>query len=440
MPETAPSILVLGASGLIGSAVAGELHIEGFTVAPVARRFNSAQKAIFGDAAIEISVVDLDVPALRRLLTEASVVVNCIGVLQDSRRGSAKDVHEGFVARLVEAISGTEHPCLLVHISVPGRDKDDRTAFSASKHAAERVIMQGTLPFVILRPGFVVAPAAYGGSALVRALAALPFRLPDREASRPFASIGVGDIARTVAIVTRGWNDGKQQWNVVWDLMERKQRSFGEVVTVFRRRLGASEPGPRLPTWLMGVGARLGDLAALLGWSPPVRSTALAEMRRGVEGDPDPWIAATGIEPASLEDTLSRMPATVQEKWFGRLYFLKPLVFGSLSLFWIASGLIALTVSFEAATAILISHGFAPSGAGLITVVSSLADIAVGAAIATRWTCRRGLIAGICLSLFYMAGAAILTPEMWVEPLGALVKTFPAIVLMLVALGILDER
>jgi uncharacterized protein YbjT (DUF2867 family) len=35
---------------------------------------------------------------------------------------------------------------------------------------------------------------------------------------------------------------------------------------------------------------------------------------------------------------------------------------------------------------------------------------------------------------------AILTPDLWIEPLGALVKTGPAIVLMLVALLTLDNR
>ena len=37
-------------------------------------------------------------------------------------------------------------------------------------------------------------------------------------------------------------------------------------------------------------------------------------------------------------------------------------------------------------------------------------------------------------------GATILTPDLWIEPLGALVKTGPAIVLMLVALLTLDNR
>ncbi len=34
----------------------------------------------------------------------------------------------------------------------------------------------------------------------------------------------------------------------------------------------------------------------------------------------------------------------------------------------------------------------------------------------------------------------MLTPDLWTEPLGALVKTGPAIVLMLVALLTLDNR
>lgn len=75
-----------------------------------------------------------------------------------------------------------------------------------------------------------------------------------------------------------------------------------------------------------------------------------------------------------------------------------------------------------------------------VTVSSSFMDIAVGLLIATRKTCRFGLIAGIVVSVFYMGMAAILTPEMWIEPLGALVKTGPAIVLIIVALAMQEDR
>jgi len=57
-----------------------------------------------------------------------------------------------------------------------------------------------------------------------------------------------------------------------------------------------------------------------------------------------------------------------------------------------------------------------------------------------RRACRIGLLTGIAVSLGYMASAAVITPDLWVEPLGALVKTGPAIVLMLVALATLKDR
>ena len=153
-----------------------------------------------------------------------------------------------------------------------------------------------------------------------------------------------------------------------------------------------------------------------------------------------PWMAATCIVPRSFDDVLRERPATVQDRWFARLYGLKPLMIAGLAVFWCVSGLIALTVAYPAAVAIMTSHGFSDGLARPFTIVSSLMDISVGLAIAVRRSCAVGLIAGVVVSLGYMAGAALLTPDLWIEPLGALVKTGPAIVLMLVALATLDDR
>jgi hypothetical protein len=222
--------------------------------------------------------------------------------------------------------------------------------------------------------------------------------------------------------------------------MERRPLTVGGMIETLRRCLGGPKNRLTMPVWLMEAGALAGDLIAHLGWSPPIRSTALQELRRGVAGDPGPWITATGIEPASFDSILQRLPVTVQEKWFARLYLTKALILASLAGFWIVSGLIVLIFSFNAARAILTSHGFGPTLAEMITVISSLADIAVGLAISVRSTCRIGLLTGIALSFFYMAGAVIVTPDMWIDPLGALVKTLPAIVLMLVGLATLENR
>jgi hypothetical protein len=131
---------------------------------------------------------------------------------------------------------------------------------------------------------------------------------------------------------------------------------------------------------------------------------------------------------------------TVQEHWFARLYLLKAFIIVALVIFWCVSGGIVLGFSFKPAAAMLVDHGFSVAMANAATVFSSLMDIGVGLAVAIRRTSRAGLVAGVGVSLFYMAGAAILTPELWIEPLGALVKTGPAIVLMLVALAMSDDR
>jgi uncharacterized protein YbjT (DUF2867 family) len=433
-------IAVLGASGLIGAELTERLAIEGFDVTAVARRFTEAQKRNFGTAALECPVVALEDAALWQLLEKVDIVVNCIGVLQDSAGSSTEEVHAGFVERLLRTMARAAKPILLVQLSVPGDPEGDHTGFSRTKRDAERRIAASEVPHVILRPGFVVAPSAYGGSALVRALATLPFSLSARETGVPFAATAISDIARTISYVARRWQAGEREWAASWDVMEAAPSTIGDVVDAFRDRFGGPRARVELPFWLTSLGSWAGDLASLLGWRPPIRTTALMEMRRGVAGDPESWMSTTGIVPLSSAEALLQVPATVQEKWFARLYLVKGLILPTLSLFWIVSGLVALTVSFRAAAGILVSVGLPPGPAAAATVLTSIGDIAVGLAIAVRRTCRIGLLAGILVSSVYVLGAAILMPAIWFDPLGAMVKTLPAIVLMMVALAILDDR
>jgi uncharacterized protein YbjT (DUF2867 family) len=434
-------ILVLGASGLIGRFVTDDLRARGFQVIGVARRFSSSQQT--GALDLEIPLLSIDADALMRLMADHSidVVVNCLGVLQDAPGHDVRAVHRDFVARLLHALNGSGRAIRLIHISVPGDVAGDHTAFSQTKREAERLISASGVAYAILRPGFVIAPSAYGGSAMLRALAALPLRLPAAESARPFQPVAVEDISATVAwLASRDIGD-KAVSAVSWDLMQQTSVTLGGVIEQFRRSFGTTHfPRITLPAFVLDLGARLGDIAGWLGWMSPMRSTAIAELRRGVSGDPSAWMAATGIVPKMLSQTVGQRSATIQDKWFARLFLIKALVIASLSVFWIVSGFIALFVSYDAAAAILSSHGFPPSLVGPVTLLTSLMDMSIGILITFRRTCAVGLIAGITASLGYMLGAALLTPDLWIEPLGALVKTGPAIVLMLVALMILDNR
>lgn len=434
-------IAVLGASGLIGEAVARSLIAEGFSVVVVARRFTAAQRAAFGSAAVEEAFVGMGTGELGALLAarEVEIAVNCVGILQDGPRGRTGDVHEGFAARLTSALQEGDERRLLVHLSIP-RGATDSTAFSRTKRGAEAVIAASGMPHVIVRPGFVVGPAAYGGSALIRALAALPFDLPEREANSSFAATDVADIGRTIAVVVQRWSDRTLELAADWDVLEARPGTVADVIAAVRSWLGGPKRAMRLPSWLLGLGAKAGDLAALLGWSPPIRSTALAEMRRGVSGNPGPWFTATGLRAAPLKEVLGRYPATVQENWFARLYLIKPVAVGGLALFWVVSGVVALTAGFEAAGGVLTAHGVVEGAARALVVVTGWIDIGIGLAIAVRRTARPALVGAIAVSFGYMLAAAVWTPELWLDPLGPLVKTVPVIILMWLTLSILDER
>lgn len=428
------SVLVLGASGLVGHDVASRLAREGREVVAVARAWRGPPPP---DARpVTLPIVDADATALDELLREAkpTLVLNCVGVLQDGPQGSTRGVHVDFLRRLVAACERCAEPPVLVHLSVPGAPDEDDTAFARTKRHGEAVVRDSTLRHAILRPGFVVAPGAYGGSALVRAVAATPLTLPADDLARPFMAVASSDIARTVAVLA-----DRPPTAVTYDLVHPDRTTLADIVEAHRDWLGGPRARLAVPRPLASVGAWASDLAGRLGWRPPTRSTALRELRRGIAGDPGAWMSETGIRPVALSDALAERPATVADRWFARLYPLKALALATLVVFWAVSGAIALG-SFGEARAILLGAGFPMALATFVTWTSSLMDIVVGALIAHRRTARVGLWAGIAVSVFYMAGAAVLTPAMWLEPLGALVKTFPAIVLMLVCLATLDDR
>src|ERR1700749_4418642 len=288
---TARKILLLGASGLIGRFVTDDLRAKGFHVVGIARHFAPSQKTTAFD--LEIPVMAMDAADLARLIQAhgIDVVVNCLGVLQDGPGSDTRAVHRDFVERLLQAIRDSGRAIRLLHISIPGAANEDRTSFATTKREAERLIESSGIPYAILRPGLVIAPAAYGGSAMVRALAAFPLALPTEESATPFQPVAVEDIAATVAWLAQRETDDMATRAVSWDLIQPQKISLGGVIDQFRFAFGTTQwPRITMPAFLLDIGAKCGDLANRLGWMPPMRSNAIAELRRGVVGDPAPWM------------------------------------------------------------------------------------------------------------------------------------------------------
>jgi uncharacterized protein YbjT (DUF2867 family) len=428
-------VLLTGATGLIGRAVAAHLIELGYHVVGIARSVTRPALQLPG-----VEWIALDIAAATRTedwlphLAGVDSVVNCAGVLQDSLHDSTDRVHVAGIGALFGACerAGVHR---VVHISAIGVDREAPTRFSRSKLVADQALMQRDLDWIVLRPSVVLGAGAYGGSALLRALAASPL-LPAIPDSGLLQVVQLDDVVATVGFFLRP----AVPTRMVLDLVGPERLSLEEIVRQYRRWLGWSEPRiVTVPRPAMAILCGLGDLTGWLGWRPPLRSTTRREFGRGASGASNQWTEVTGIVPQSLATALARRPAAVQERWFAALYLLKPAVFAGLSLFWLVTGLIALGPGYGDGLALVESAGFGRFGA-VAVIAGAITDILVGAGIAIRRTSRLALIASLAVSGGYLLAATLLASRLWGDPLGPLVKILPASLLSLVALAILEDR
>ncbi|HEX8216895.1 MAG TPA: SDR family oxidoreductase [Allosphingosinicella sp.] len=428
-------ILLLGATGLIGSAVAARLAREEHEVVGVARKQGVETRRVQAHRWIALDLRNVRGPAdWPQHLAGIDAVVNCAGSLQDGGRDDVAAVHVRGPAALWRACeeAGVRR---VVHVSAMNVEKGGVSAFSATKGEGDAALEASGLDWVVLRPSVVVGRQAYGGSALFRGLASFPF-LPRQPDAGTLDIVQLGDVAETVARML----DPGAPSRISLELAGPDRLGFEDTVAAYRRWLGWT-PARRIsmPAWMMGLAYWAGDVAGRLGWRPPIRTTAQREIARGATGDGEEWRRATGIEPQSLSAALAAEPASVQERWFARLYLLKPLAIAVFALFWLMTGLVSLGPGYARAVALMRSTE-AAAVAELSTIAGGAIDIAVGCMILWRPTAKAGLMFALLLSLFYVAAGTLLIPELWADPLGPMMKIWPILVLNLVCLAILDER
>ncbi len=426
-------ILVTGASGFIGSAVAHRLLRDGHDVIAVVRRSGGVPE---GCRQFRLDLREATSPARwEAVLDGVNAVVNCAGVLQDNAMDSVAAAHAAAPVALFEACvhKGVRR---VIQISAIGVDRETPTPFTRTKLEADRALQEMPLDWVILRPSVVLGPAAYGGSALFRALAMLPVLPLAQEAGR-LQVVQLEDLVESVALLLRPGAPAR----LALDVAGPEALKFEEVIAAFRKWLGQPPARlVRLPAWILALGYRLGDFAGWLGWRAPIRTTAQREIARGAVGDNRAWMAATGIAPASLVAALRNRPATVQERWFAGLYLAKPVVFVSLCALWIGTGIVTLGPGWPQGASFMRETGAPPLLADVFVALGAVVDLVIGVGIAVRAWSRRALWAGIAVSAAYAVFGTLLLPRLWIDPLAALLKIAPIIALSLVAIAILEDR
>ena len=428
-------ILLLGATGLIGTAVAARLRADGHEVVGITRSLDSIARRVPVARWLTVDLRSMTRPEdWSPHLEGIAAVVNCAGALQDSIRDDVGRVHRDAPAALWRACeaAGVRR---VVHFSAIGVDRGGLTPFSHSKAEGDAALERSGLDWVILRPSVVVGGGAYGGSALFRGLAALPLlpRLPD---AGPIDIVELDDVVETVARLLQPHAPSR----VAFELAGPERLRFADIVAAYRRWLGwRAAREIAVPGFLLALAWRVGDLIAWFGWRPPIRTTARRELVRGAIGDGTEWTRLIGVRPQSLGEALARRPASVQERWFARLFLLKPLALVTFAGFWLMTGLVSLGPGWDRAVAVMEATP-AARWAELSVIGGALVDLAIGAAMLFRRTARPALLAALATTLLYLLLGTILAPWLWADPLGPMMKVWPILVFNLLCLATLDDR
>ncbi|MES2835784.1 MAG: NAD(P)H-binding protein [Pseudomonadota bacterium] len=424
-------VLVLGANGFIGSHVAAALSAAGWTVRAGARRPDEAGRRAPG---LEWVAADFrrltDAAAWAPLLAGVDAVVNCVGVLQDGGGDDTRAAHVEGPHALVAACeaAGVRR---LVHLSAVGADAEAGTAYARTKAHTEAMLAASGLDWLILRPSLVIGRGAFGGTGMIRALAAMPLAIPVVGGDQVVRPVAMDDLCGAVVAAL----DRPEVSRTTLDITGPQTVTLIDLLKLYRGWLGfAPALVVRTPRWAAAPVLWAGDLLARLGWFSPLTTTSMRQLDHDVAGRENDWGGKLGVASRGISAYLSQTPASVQDVWHARLWFVRPIAIVTLGLFWLLTGLITFGPGWERAVAILHEGGYGQHAEAVAGWGAAL-DVALGLALFVRgWTARVAIV--MCLATFgYLIAGTLSLPHYWLDPIGPWLKVLPMMALCLFVAG-----
>ena len=302
MPESSAGILVTGANGHLGRRLVARLaeREPGRPVRAVVRSERAAEmlEALPEEARPEIQILDYsDLAAMESAAKGCSGIVHLVGIIAESASSRYRAAHEDTCTVLASAAAnaGAER---IVYMSILGSHPGAANACLASKGRAERILLEGPVPAVILRVPMVLGKGDIASKALAgqARAAVLPLIRGGATLQQP---IDAGDVVDAiVAALSRpglenaGLDLGGTECLTHRALVERAARLLGRRPTV-------------VPIPLFAVRA-FAAVIARLSANPPITPAMLGVLQHDDQVDPTEACTRLGIELTPLDETLRR--------------------------------------------------------------------------------------------------------------------------------------
>ena len=425
-------VLLTGANGFIGSAITAALVSAGHDVVAVVRSPTSFRQRFPGVKTLRVDMnQSLRADDWISHLRGVDAVINCAGVLTGRRGQSIQAIHRDAPIALFDACvqAGVRR---VVQISATGVNAG--TDFARTKKEADEYLAGLELDWTILRPSLVYSSDSYGGTSLMRSLAATPFAVPvPGRGEQEFTPIHRDDL---VACVLCSLEEGKFV-RMLLHPCGPETFTLGELLKKLRAWLGL-QPAPIIPIPLacIVIMAKIGDIFGTGAFT----TTALRQIKFGCAADSKVFQDISGIKPRSITRELIVRPAGTQDLWHARLLLLRPVLRLALTLLWLASGVVAFLSPVTLYRESLLGLGLPTAWGEVIQFLAGSMDIAIGLLIAFCICPRQLFLAQVLIIVAYTVILTVVFPFLWFEPFGPLIMSIPALILVMVWYVLEQER
>lgn len=422
------NILVLGATGFIGSHVTHALINQNYQVTCGVRDTHAAKKWFPKAKVIQCNFLkDKQINTWKKRLEHIDIIINCIGIFYHPNKEIIWDIHYHTPRAIFEA-AFVANVKKIIHISALNTELYP-VDYAKSKKAAEDNLLNSGVPAIILKPSLVYGTGSSGGMKLFRSLASLPLVLPvPGEGNQKFQPIHIDDL--TKAIIQLIINTNKK--NIVLPAVSINPVSLLTILKTWRKWLGLAKPFIiHIPLQLIRIINIFNDLIPYSTINNDAL-TMLAKNNIVSKAEALHFQEVIGFAPKDFVTGLLATSSETQDRWYNIFITFKPILKLSLAFMWIASALTSAWLFPQQMSYQLLTSIGAPSNwQPLLLYGASAINLLIGLALLLNFKPRVNYILQFLIISCYTFIITWKLPQLWLEPFGPIVKNIPILTLIL---------
>jgi uncharacterized protein YbjT (DUF2867 family) len=244
MSAPAKIATVFGGTGFVGRQVVRGLARKGYTVKVASRVPESAfflRTAGFVGQIVPFACDYKNPASIAQAVRGAEIVVNCIGILYERRKGDFKRVQAELPGTIAQACAD-EDVKRFIHISIPNIEQDN-SQYAKTKLEGERAIIAAFPAATIMRPSVIFGADDNFFNKFAKLARIMPVLPLIGGGQTKFQPVYVGDVADAVIVAARD----PAAAGKIFELAGPETLTFREIYEMLFHYTGRTRPLINLP-------------------------------------------------------------------------------------------------------------------------------------------------------------------------------------------------